>query len=68
VSYRDYNAADWQFTDIYQGVLVRVIDRTFVVRAGQLAYVVELSGPAGKWPAVFARMWLPLLTSFEPTP
>jgi eukaryotic-like serine/threonine-protein kinase len=68
VSYRGYNAADWQFTDIYQGVLVRVIDRTFIVRAGQLAYAVELSGPAHQWPAVYAAVWQHLMTSFQPAP
>jgi serine/threonine protein kinase len=68
VSYRGYNAADWQFTDIYQGVLVRVIDRTFIVRAGKLAYVVELSGPASQWPAQYTRMWRPLVTSFQSAP
>jgi Protein kinase domain len=66
VSYRGYNAADWQFTNIYQGVRVRVIDRTFIVRPGQLSYAVELYGPASQWPAVYARIWQPLMTSFRP--
>ena len=66
VSYRGYNAADWQFTNIYQGVPIRVIDRTFIVRPGQLSYAIELYGPAGKWPAVYASIWQPLLTSFQP--
>ncbi len=66
VSYRGYNAADWQFTDIYQGVRIRAIDRTFIVRPGQLAYAIELSGPAGQWPAVYASLWQPLVTSFQP--
>jgi hypothetical protein len=65
VSYRGYNAADWQFIDIYQGVLVRVIDRTFIVRPGQLAYAIELYGPARRWPAVYASIWQPLMTSFR---
>jgi hypothetical protein len=42
VSYRGYNAADWQFTNTYRGVRVRVIDRTFIVRPGQLSYAIEL--------------------------
>jgi Protein kinase domain len=66
VSYRGYNAADWQFTNIYQGVRIRVIDRTFIVRAGRLSYAIELYGPASKWPAVYASIWQPLLTSFRP--
>jgi hypothetical protein len=66
VSYRGYNAADWQFTNIYQGVRIRVIDRTFIVRSGQLSYAIELYGPATQWPAEYARIWQPLLTSFQP--
>jgi hypothetical protein len=66
VSYRGYNAADWQFTDIYQGVRIRALDRTFIVRAGQLAYTIELYGPASRWLAVYASIWRPLVTSFRP--
>ncbi len=68
VSYRGYNAADWQFTNIYQGVRIRVIDRTFIVQPGQLSYAIELYGPATKWPAVYTRIWQPLVTSFQPAP
>jgi hypothetical protein len=66
VSYRGYNAADWQFTDIYQGVRIRAIDRTFIVRPGRLAYAIELYGPASRWLAVYASIWQPLVTSFQP--
>jgi hypothetical protein len=66
LSYRGYNAADWQFTDIYQGVPIRAIDRTFIVRPGQLSYAIELYGPASKWPAVHASIWRPLMNSFRP--
>jgi len=66
VSYRGYNAADWQFTNIYQGVRIRVIDRTFIVRPGQLSYAIELYGPASQWLAVYASIWQPLVTSFQP--
>jgi Protein kinase domain len=65
VSYRGYDAADWQFIDIYQGVRVRVIDRTFIVRPGQLAYAIELYGPARQWPAVYASIWKRLVASFR---
>jgi len=68
VSYRGYNAADWQFTNIYQGVRIRVIDRTFIVRPGQLAYAIELYGPASQWPAVYPSIWRPLVRSFRPAP
>jgi hypothetical protein len=66
VSYRSYDAADWEFTNIYQGVLVHVIDRTFIVRPGQLAYAIALSGPAGQWSKVYASIWPRLMTSFQP--
>jgi serine/threonine-protein kinase len=65
VQYRGYNAADWQFTNIYQGVRIRVIDRTFIV-GPSLGYAIELYGPASQWPAVYANIWQPLVTSFEP--
>jgi hypothetical protein len=68
VSYRGYNAADWQFTNIYLGVRIRVIDRTFIVRPGQPSYAIELYGPATKWLAVYDRIWQPLMTSFRPAP
>jgi serine/threonine-protein kinase len=67
VSYRGYNAADWQFSDIYQGVLIHAIDRGFIVRPGRLSYAIELYGPAGQWPAVYAMIWHSLVTSFRPT-
>ncbi len=68
VSYDGYNAADWQFINVYQGVRVRVIDRTFIVRPGQLSYAIELYGPAVHWPAVYESIWQPLVTSFQPPP
>jgi hypothetical protein len=66
VRYHGYNAADWQFTDIYQGVRIRAIDRTFIVRRGQLSYAIELYGPANKWLAVYKSLWHHLVTSFQP--
>ncbi len=66
VSYRGYDAADWQFTDVYQGVRIRAIDRTFIVRPGQLSYAIELYGPVSQWLAVYASTWQHLVTSFEP--
>jgi Protein kinase domain len=67
VSYRDYNAADWQFTDNDQGgVRIHIIDRGFIVRPGQLAYAIELYGPSSKWPAVYRSIWQPVVKSFRP--
>ncbi|HTZ29199.1 MAG TPA: serine/threonine-protein kinase [Streptosporangiaceae bacterium] len=66
VTYDGYNAADWQFTDVYQGLRIRAIDRTFIARPGQVSYAIELKGPAGQWPVVYASMWRHLLTSFKP--
>jgi eukaryotic-like serine/threonine-protein kinase len=66
VTYRGYNAADWEFANQFNGGLTRVIDRTFIVRPGQLGYAIELYGPAASWPSVYATLWQRLLTSFEP--
>ena len=66
VIYRGYNAADWEFTNTYQGVLTHVIDRTFIVEPGHLGYAIELYGPDAQWPPVFARLWPRLLASFQP--
>lgn len=69
VNYRGYNAADWQFSNVPRGgVRVDVIDRTFIVRPGRLSYAIDLSGPASQWPAVYARIWQRLVTSFQPAP
>jgi hypothetical protein len=68
VSYDGYNAADWQFTDIDQGVPIRAIDRGFIVRPGQLGYAIELRGPVSQWRAVYERIWRPLVTSFKAAP
>ncbi len=66
VDYRGYNAADWQFRNMYQGVLTRVIDRGFIVQPGQLAYAIELYGPASGFPSVYADIWSRLVAGFEP--
>jgi Protein kinase domain len=66
VAYLGYNAADWQFTDIYEGIHIRAIDRTFIARPSQVSYAIELKGPAGQWRAVYASIWQRLMTSFKP--
>jgi hypothetical protein len=66
VAYGGYNAADWEFTDVYQGLRIRAIDRTFIARPSQVSYAIELKGPAGQWLAVYASMWKYLMASFKP--
>jgi len=66
VAYRGWGAADWQFTNIYQGRLTRVIDRGFIVAPGRLGYAIELYGPATGWPTVYDRLWSRLTGSFTP--
>jgi eukaryotic-like serine/threonine-protein kinase len=66
VSYRGYNAADWAFTNVFQGTLVHVLDRGFIVQPGQLAYAIELYGPAANWSPVYRGTWPGLLASFQP--
>lgn len=67
VHYRGWNAADWEFSNMYQGRLTRVLDRGFVVDPGQLGYAIEFYGPdTMRWRTVHARMWGGLLASFSP--
>jgi len=66
VSYRGYNAADWEFENMYQGEFTHVLDRGFVVDPGTLGYAIELYGPNTQWPQAYASMWNNLMTSFEP--
>jgi hypothetical protein len=66
VSYRGYNAADWEFENVFQGVLTHVLDRGFVVQPGALGYAIELYGPDAQWPQAYASMWNDLVISFEP--
>jgi eukaryotic-like serine/threonine-protein kinase len=66
VSYRSYNAADWEFDNVFQGELTHVLDRGFVIQPGALGYAIELYGPNAQWPQVYASMWNDLVTSFEP--
>jgi hypothetical protein len=66
VRYRGYDAADWQFTNVYHDELTQVTDLGFIVHPGQLAYAVELYGPAAQFAAVHASIWSTLLASFTP--
>ena len=64
--YRGYNAADWEFTNMYQGQLTRVLDHGFIVTPGRLAYAIELYGPDAGWSSVYASVWQELLLTFTP--
>ena len=66
VSYRSYNAAVWEFTNIHQGVLTHVIDWGFIVTPGQLGYAIELYGPQADWARVYASTWHGFLGTFQP--
>ena len=66
VSYRGYNAADWEFTNMYQGRLTHVLDHGFIVTPGHLAYAIELYGPDASWSSVHASIWEELLQTFTP--
>ncbi len=66
VSYRGYDTADWEFTNMYRGELTHVLDRGFIVQPGRLGYAIELYGPDAGWDAVHASMWNGLVQSFQP--
>jgi len=66
VAYRGWGAADWQFTNIYQGQLTRVTDLGFIVRPRRLGYAIEMYGPAAGWQSVYDRVWGRLTRSFTP--
>jgi hypothetical protein len=66
MNYRGYNAADWEFTNMYQGQLVHVLDRGFIVTSGRLGYAIELYGPVADWSSVRASIWQGLLETFMP--
>ena len=66
VSYRGYDAADWEFTNMYQGQLTHVLDQGFIVTPGRLAYAIELYGPDAGWSSVRASIWQELLQTFTP--
>ncbi len=66
VTYRGYDAAAWEFTDIHDGVLTHVLDWGFVVNPGVLGYAIELYGPQADWPDVYDSIWNKILASFVP--
>jgi len=66
VYYRGYNAADWEFTDMYKGTLTHVLDHGFIVTPCHLAYAIELYGPDAMWTSVQPGIWNGLLATFTP--
>jgi hypothetical protein len=67
IQYRDYNAADWEFTDDYPpGQNNEFYDRGFVVHPGTLGFAIELYGPADQFQSVYTRLWPKLTTTFQP--
>lgn len=66
VSYRGWNAADWEFLAARAGQPDHFLDRGFIVRPGQLAYAIELYGPQAQWSSVKASIWAGLTQSFSP--
>ena len=66
VTYRGYNTADWEFTNMYHSQLTHVLDRGFIVTSGRLGYAIELYGPDTGWAAVRASIWEGLLQTFMP--
>jgi Protein kinase domain len=64
--YRDYEAADWLFTDDNSaGQPVESIDRAFIVDSGA-TYAIELIAPTGQYQAAYDSIWPKVLASFEP--
>ena len=66
VAYRGYDAAVWEFNNVFQGERTHVIDQGFIVRPRHLGYAIEFYGPDADWSPVFATMWNELLSSFGP--
>lgn len=66
VSYRRYNSAIWEFTNLHDGVPTRVLDLGIVVRPDLKAYAIELYGPQAEWRAVYDNVWRRVLASFRP--
>jgi hypothetical protein len=66
VSYRGWNAADWEFLAMHGGQLDHFLDRGFIVRPGQLAFAIELYGPQAQWAQVKASIWDGLTQTFSP--
>ncbi|WP_020135745.1 serine/threonine-protein kinase [Streptomyces sp. 351MFTsu5.1] len=66
VSYRGWNAADWEFTYVENGTKYRTIDRGFVVN-GHLGYALMYTAKAANWGTELREdTWQTLARTFEP--
>lgn len=66
VSYRGWNAADWEFTYGENGTKYRTIDRGFVVN-GHLGYALMYTAKAANWGTELREdTWQTLARTFEP--
>ncbi|MFJ4484693.1 serine/threonine-protein kinase [Streptomyces longwoodensis] len=66
VDYRDWNAADWEFTYVDGGTAYRTVDRGFVVNDHQ-GYALMYTAKAADWDgAERAATWKTLSETFQP--
>ncbi|MGW1952459.1 serine/threonine-protein kinase [Streptomyces sp. NPDC001920] len=66
VDYRDWKAADWEFTYVEGGTKYRTIDRGFVVN-DHLAYALMYTAKAADWDSDLRKdTWRTLTESFQP--
>ncbi|MFD5544844.1 serine/threonine protein kinase, partial [Streptomyces sp. NPDC127079] len=66
VSYRGWNAADWEFTYVENGTKYRTVDRGFVVSSTQ-GYALMYTAKADDWSSELrGATWKTLAASFEP--
>jgi hypothetical protein len=64
--YRDYETADWLFTDDNSaGQPIESIDRAFIVDSGA-TYAIELIAPTGQYDSAYSSLWPKILDTFEP--
>src|SRR6185437_4612069 len=64
--YRDYQTADWLFTDDNSaGEPIESIDRAFIVDSGA-TYAIELIAPASEYQSAYDTFWSKILNSFQP--
>lgn len=68
VTYRSYNSAVWEFTNVYNGVPTQDIDFGFIVKPHIQGYAIELYGPQADWSAVYGSIWNNILATFTPAP
>jgi Protein kinase domain len=67
VSYRSYNSAVWEFTNIRHGVLTHAVDLGIVIKPGAEGYAIELYGPQSQWRRLYRQVWKGVLATFQPS-